>query len=95
MTSDVLLPIAIPILIVLVWLFNCLNIMREYERAVVFRLGRVLKKEKGPGLVLTVEDEEAGHELLGLEVRAVRHRGHAVAHPHRLSGQLVTQAIGA
>ena len=52
MTSDVLLPIAIPILIVLVWLFNCLNIMREYERAVVFRLGRVLKKEKGPGLVL-------------------------------------------
>src|SRR5450759_1953756 len=52
MTSDVLLPIAIPIFIVLVWLFNCLNIMREYERAVVFRLGRVLKKEKGPGLVL-------------------------------------------
>lgn len=36
----------------LVWLFNCLNIMREYERAVVFRLGRVLKAEKGPGLVL-------------------------------------------
>jgi regulator of protease activity HflC (stomatin/prohibitin superfamily) len=52
MTGDVLLPIAIPILIVLVWLFNCLNILREYERAVVFRLGRVLKKEKGPGLVL-------------------------------------------
>src|SRR6202521_649338 len=51
MTSDALLPIAIPILIVLVWLFNCLNILREYERAVVFRLGRVLKKEKGPGLV--------------------------------------------
>ena len=37
---------------VLLWLFNCLNILREYERAVVFRLGRVLKKEKGPGLVL-------------------------------------------
>ena len=36
----------------LIWLFNCLNILREYERAVVFRLGRVLKKEKGPGLVL-------------------------------------------
>src|SRR5579859_7030863 len=52
MTSDVLLPIAIPIIIVLTWLFNCLNIMREYERAVVFRLGRVLRREKGPGLVL-------------------------------------------
>jgi regulator of protease activity HflC (stomatin/prohibitin superfamily) len=52
MTSDILAPIAVPIVIFLVWLFNCLNIMREYERAVVFRLGRVLKREKGPGLVL-------------------------------------------
>ena len=52
MPLDVLMPIAIPIIIVLVWLFNCLNILREYERAVVFRLGRVLKREKGPGLVL-------------------------------------------
>src|SRR5436853_954550 len=52
MTSDVLLPMAIPIVIVLIWLFNCLNILREYERAVVFRLGRILKHEKGPGLVL-------------------------------------------
>src|SRR6202790_5283100 len=52
MTGDVLLPIAIPIFIFLVWLFNCLNIMREYERAVVFRLCRVLKRERGPGLVL-------------------------------------------
>ena len=52
MTGDVLLPIALPFIVVLVWLFNCLNIMREYERAVVFRLGRLLKREKGPGLVL-------------------------------------------
>ena len=44
--------IAIVVVVVFVWLFNCLNIMQEYERAVVFRLGRVLKKEKGPGLVL-------------------------------------------
>jgi regulator of protease activity HflC (stomatin/prohibitin superfamily) len=43
---------AIVALVFLVWLFKCLNILREYERAVVFRLGRVLKKEKGPGLVL-------------------------------------------
>jgi len=35
------------VVIVLIWLFNCLNILREYERAVVFRLGRVLKKERG------------------------------------------------
>jgi regulator of protease activity HflC (stomatin/prohibitin superfamily) len=36
----------------IVWILRCLNIMREYERAVVFRLGRVLKKAKGPGIVL-------------------------------------------
>jgi regulator of protease activity HflC (stomatin/prohibitin superfamily) len=46
------LPMLIVLLVFLIWLFNCLNIMREYERAVVFRLGRVLKREKGPGLVL-------------------------------------------
>src|SRR5579862_6167746 len=52
MTSDLLLPLATLAFIFLVWLFNCLNILREYERAVVFRLGRVLKREKGPGVVL-------------------------------------------
>jgi regulator of protease activity HflC (stomatin/prohibitin superfamily) len=35
-----------------IWILRCLNIMREYERAVVFRLGRVLRKPKGPGVVL-------------------------------------------
>ena len=52
MFSPMALPMAIVVLVFVIWLFNCLNIMREYERAVVFRLGRVLKKEKGPGLVL-------------------------------------------
>lgn len=34
------------------WIIKCLNVLREYDRAVVFRLGRVLKKDKGPGVVL-------------------------------------------
>ncbi len=40
------------VLIFLFWIFACLNVLREYERAVVFRLGRLLKSDKGPGLVL-------------------------------------------
>ena len=40
-------------LIVLVILFNFFHIMREYERAVVFTLGRFWKV-KGPGLILIV-----------------------------------------
>ena len=44
----------LPFLIVVValWLVKCVNILREYERAVVFRLGRLLTPDKGPGLVL-------------------------------------------
>jgi len=42
----------IVIFIFLIWIFKCLNVLREYERAVVFRLGRVLKHDKGPGIIL-------------------------------------------
>jgi regulator of protease activity HflC (stomatin/prohibitin superfamily) len=38
--------------IIALWIGKCLNILREYERAVVFRLGRLLPHAKGPGLVL-------------------------------------------
>jgi len=41
-------------LIVLIWIVRCLNILPEYERAVVFRLGRVLRSAKGPGVVLII-----------------------------------------
>ncbi len=36
----------------LVFLSRWINILNEYERAVVFRLGRLVKQVKGPGLVL-------------------------------------------
>ena len=38
-------------IIFLFWFFKCLNVLREYERAVVFRLGHVLPKDKGPGVI--------------------------------------------
>lgn len=34
-----------------IWLFNSLKVINEYERAVIFRLGRVLGHAKGPGFV--------------------------------------------
>ena len=40
------------IFLIVIWILRCLNVMREYERAVVFRLGRVLRRAKGPGIVL-------------------------------------------
>lgn len=39
---------------VLIWLFNSIRIVNEYERAVIFRLGRVLPQTKGPGLVFVL-----------------------------------------
>jgi regulator of protease activity HflC (stomatin/prohibitin superfamily) len=39
------------VLVVAVWLFNSINILREYERGVIFRLGRLLPQAKGPGLI--------------------------------------------
>ena len=38
--------------IILLWLFNSIHILREYERAVIFRLGRLLPDAKGPGIIL-------------------------------------------
>jgi regulator of protease activity HflC (stomatin/prohibitin superfamily) len=39
------------LVIVFFWLASCINVLREYERAVVFRLGRLLAADKGPGLI--------------------------------------------
>src|SRR3954453_17987355 len=39
------------VIIVAVWLLNSIKILREYERGVIFRLGRILSEPKGPGLV--------------------------------------------
>ena len=43
----------IPAIFVLLLLFSALRILREYERAVVFQLGRFWKV-KGPGLILVI-----------------------------------------
>ena len=43
-------PVIIIALIVL-YLLNAIKILKEYERGVIFRLGRVLSKPKGPGLI--------------------------------------------
>lgn len=42
------------IVIVLFLLFNWIKILKEYERGVIFRLGRVLGKPKGPGLIFVL-----------------------------------------
>ncbi|HLH19679.1 MAG TPA: slipin family protein [Bryobacteraceae bacterium] len=43
---------AIVIFIVILYLLSSIKILREYERGVIFRLGRVLAQPKGPGIIL-------------------------------------------
>lgn len=52
MSTDGATALGIILFLVFIWILKCLNIIREYDRAVVFRLGHVLKKAKGPGVVL-------------------------------------------
>jgi regulator of protease activity HflC (stomatin/prohibitin superfamily) len=42
----------IPVVIIIIYLLSSIRILREYERGVIFRLGRVLPQPKGPGLFL-------------------------------------------
>src|SRR5437763_1355893 len=35
-----------------IYLFSVINILREYERAVIFRLGKLYPNPKGPGVIL-------------------------------------------
>ena len=43
--------IIVVVVILFLWISACLNVLREYERAVTFRLGRLLATDKGPGLI--------------------------------------------
>jgi regulator of protease activity HflC (stomatin/prohibitin superfamily) len=42
----------IAIIIVLLYLLSSIKILAEYERGVIFRLGRLLGQSKGPGVIL-------------------------------------------
>jgi regulator of protease activity HflC (stomatin/prohibitin superfamily) len=45
------LPI-IAVAIALLYIFSVINVLPEYERGVIFRLGRLLPEAKGPGVIL-------------------------------------------
>ncbi len=48
---DMLSPLLIFIAIVILYVLSSIKILREYERGVIFRLGRALPTPKGPGII--------------------------------------------
>jgi regulator of protease activity HflC (stomatin/prohibitin superfamily) len=45
-------PTTIALVVVVIYLLSSIKVLAEYERGVIFRLGRVLPKPKGPGVIL-------------------------------------------
>ena len=52
MIDAISMPVLVLVAIVVLYLLNSIKILREYERGVIFRLGRVLGTPKGPGIIL-------------------------------------------
>lgn len=46
------MPVMVFVIIVALYIINSIKILSEYERGVIFRLGRVLPQPKGPGIIL-------------------------------------------
>ncbi len=53
MTAAVVVVVVVVVIVVL-FLFAAIKVAREYERGIVFRLGRLLPEPKGPGLFLLI-----------------------------------------
>jgi regulator of protease activity HflC (stomatin/prohibitin superfamily) len=47
-------PTLLVVVFLVVWALNSIKVLTEYERGVVFRLGKLLPQPKGPGLALVV-----------------------------------------
>jgi len=47
-----MIPVAVVIGLLVFWLLLSVKVLNEYERGVIFRLGKLLPKPKGPGLIL-------------------------------------------
>lgn len=47
-------PLVVVAVIAIFFILSWIKVLKEYERGVIFRLGRVLDKPKGPGLILVL-----------------------------------------
>ena len=52
--SAALVIVGVLVFLVVLFLFSAIKVAREYERGIIFRLGRLLPEPKGPGLFLLI-----------------------------------------
>src|SRR5438445_5187791 len=52
--SAAIIIVAVLLFLVVLFLFSAIKVAREYERGIIFRLGRLLPEPKGPGLFILI-----------------------------------------
>jgi regulator of protease activity HflC (stomatin/prohibitin superfamily) len=50
--TDAATGLAVGLGVVALYLLSCVRVLNEYQRGVIFRLGRARPKPKGPGLIM-------------------------------------------
>jgi regulator of protease activity HflC (stomatin/prohibitin superfamily) len=63
-------PVLIVAAVLVLYLISAIHILREYERGVVFRLGKLLPQPKGPGIILVFRPIDA---IVKVRLRTVVH----------------------
>ena len=61
-------PIVVVAVIAIFFILSWIKVLKEYERGVIFRLGRVLDKPKGPGLILVLSPID---KLIRISLRTI------------------------
>jgi regulator of protease activity HflC (stomatin/prohibitin superfamily) len=52
-------PLLIVAVVIVLYMISAIHILREYERGVIFRLGNLLARPKGPGIILVLRPIDA------------------------------------
>jgi regulator of protease activity HflC (stomatin/prohibitin superfamily) len=66
--SELFVSLAFGTALIALYLLSCIRVLNEYERGVLFRLGRVQPKPKGPGLILVFAPVE---RMMRVDLRTI------------------------
>jgi regulator of protease activity HflC (stomatin/prohibitin superfamily) len=50
--SSIIITVVVVVVLIVLYLLTCIRVLSEYQRGVLFRLGRILPEPRGPGLFL-------------------------------------------
>ena len=61
----------VPVVIIIIYLFSSIKILREYDRGVIFRLDRILAQPKGPGIFLVFTPLQSSQPYRAVTIAAL------------------------